>query len=66
VVQTAFVAPFYSGVAYSIGALMMRYKVTEKIIRNFRTEPEADVFGPEEAGVEWIGDDKDRRSAEVK
>jgi hypothetical protein len=66
VAQITFVVPFYSGVAYSIGALMMRWKVMEKIIRSFRTEPEPEVFSPEEAGVEWIGDDKDRPAPEDK
>ena len=66
VAQITFVAPFFSGVAYSIGALMMRLKLMEKIIRSFRTEPEPEVFGPEEAGVEWIEDDKDRPAPEVK
>ena len=66
VAQITFVAPFFSGVAYSIGALVMRWKLMEKIIRSFRTEPEPEVFGPEEAGVGWIGDDKDRPAPEVK
>jgi hypothetical protein len=64
--QMTFVAPFYASVAYSIGALMMRCKVMEKIIRSFRTEPEPEVFGPEEAVIEWIGDDKDQPARELK
>jgi hypothetical protein len=66
-VQISYVASFYSGVAYSIGALTMRYKVIEKIIRSLRRDPEPEVFSPEEAGVEWIGNDKDQPTApEVK
>ncbi len=47
--------PFYSGVAYSIGALLTKYKAIDKVVASLRREPEPEVFGPEEAGVEWIG-----------
>jgi hypothetical protein len=66
VAQITFVASFYSGVAYSIGALMMRWKVIDKIIKTSRREPEPEVFSPEDDGVEWIGNHKDRPVPEVK
>jgi hypothetical protein len=58
--QMVVVAPFYSGVAYSIGALMRKHNVLERIIKSFLREPEPTVFLPEEAGVEWIGDAKEQ------
>jgi hypothetical protein len=50
--QTTVVAPFYSGVAYSIGALLESHKMLERIIRSIFSEPEPEVFGAEEAGAE--------------
>jgi hypothetical protein len=43
----------------------MRCKVMEKIISSSGTEPEPEVLGPEEAGIEWIGDDKDQPAREL-
>ena len=57
--QMTVVAPFYSGVAYSIGALTKKRKVLERIIESVLREPEPKVFLPEDAGVEWIGDAKE-------
>jgi len=50
--QMTVVAPFYSGVAYSVGALVKSHKMLERIIRRLLAEPEPEVFGPEEAGAE--------------
>ena len=49
--------PFYSGIAYSAGALLTKHKVIDRIVSSLSREPE--VFGPEEAGVEWIGEAKE-------
>ena len=43
--------PFYSSVAYSVGALFRQHKVIDRIVSDLRREPES---GPEEAGVERI------------
>ena len=51
--------PFYSGIAYSIGALLTKHKVIDRVVGSLRREPEPEVFGPEEAGVEWIGEAKE-------
>ena len=40
--QMTAVAPFYSGVAYSIGALFESHKLLERIIRSMFAEPEPD------------------------
>lgn len=50
------VAPFYSGVAYSIGALLESHKMVERIIRSIFAEPEPEVFGAEQGGVESAAD----------
>ncbi len=57
--QMSYVAPFYSGVAYSIGALIKKHRIGQRLVRSFLSEPEPEVFGPEEAGVEWVGEAKD-------
>ncbi len=57
--QMTVVVPFYSGVAYSVGAILRKYKVTDRIASSLRSEREPEVFGPEEAGVEWIRDPKE-------
>jgi len=54
--QMTVVAPFYSGIAYSVGALLEKRKVMERIVRGVLREPEPEVFGAEDAGVEWISD----------
>lgn len=58
--------PFYSGVAYSIGALLTKYKVIERFVSSLRREPEPEVFGPEDTGVEWIEEAKEEPSHESK
>jgi len=50
--QMAVVEPFYSGVAYSIGALLESHKILERIIGSIFSEPEPEVFGAEQAGAE--------------
>jgi hypothetical protein len=50
--------PFYSGIAYSVGALLTKHKVIERFVSSLRREPEPEVFGPEDAEVEWIGEAK--------
>jgi hypothetical protein len=58
--QMTVVAPFYSGIAYSVGALIEKRKVMERIVRSVLREPEPEVFEPEEAGVEWISDSNEQ------
>jgi hypothetical protein len=57
--QTAVTIPFYSGIAYSIGALLTKYKAIDRIASSLRRKREPEVFGPDEAGVEWIADAKE-------
>jgi hypothetical protein len=54
--QMAVVEPFYSGVAYSIGALLESHKMLERIIRRIFAEPEPEVFGADQAGAESVVD----------
>ena len=54
--QLTLVAPFYSGVSYSVGALVEQRKVMEAFLRSVLREPEPEVFASEEAGIEWIND----------
>ena len=49
--QMIVTVPFYSGIAYSVGALLREHKVIDRIGSGLRREPES---GPEEAGVEPI------------
>jgi hypothetical protein len=51
--------PFYSGIAYSIGAFLTKHKTIERVVSSLRREPEPEVFGPEDAGVELVGDGKE-------
>jgi hypothetical protein len=51
--------PFYSGIAYSVGALLTKHKTIDRLVSSLRREPEPEVFGPEEAGVEWIEEAKE-------
>jgi hypothetical protein len=46
------IAPFYSGIAYSLGAVMEKYKSLERLISSLRRDPEPQVFGPKEADLE--------------
>ena len=50
--QMTVVEPFYSGVAYSVGALLENHKIFERIIESIFSEPEPEVFGAEQAGAE--------------
>jgi len=50
--QMTVVEPFYSGVAYSIGALLENHKICERIIGHIFSEPEPEEFGAEQAGAE--------------
>lgn len=58
--------PFYSGIAYSIGALLTKHKAVDRIVSSLRREPEPEVFGPEDAEVEWVGEAKEEHSHESK
>jgi hypothetical protein len=49
--QITVVEPFYSGVAYSIGALLESHKILERVIGSIFAEPEPEVFVAEEAGA---------------
>jgi len=51
--------PFYSGIAYSVGALLTKHKAIDRIVSSLRREPEPEVFGPEEAAVGWVEDAKE-------
>lgn len=62
--QMTVVAPFYSGVAYSIGALLKNHNVLERIIGSLSREPEPEVFGAEEAGVESAVDGNEQPAHE--
>ena len=62
--QMTVVVPFYSGVAYSIGACLEKSKVVDRIAKSLLADPEPEVFGPEEAGVQWIGDQKEQPTNE--
>lgn len=64
--QLDITVPFYSGIAYSIGALLTKHKVIERFVSSLRREPEPEVFGPEDAGVEWIEEAKEEPSHESK
>lgn len=57
--QMTVTVPFYSGIAYSVGALLRKYKVIDRIVCDLRREPEPEVFGPAEAEVEWNADGKE-------
>jgi hypothetical protein len=47
--QMMVVAPFYSGVAYSIGALLENHRILERFISSIFAEPEPEVFGAEDS-----------------
>ena len=64
--QMTVVAPFYSGVAYSIGALLEDHKMLERIIRRIFAEPESEVFGAEHAGGESTVDANEEAVREGK
>jgi hypothetical protein len=57
--------PFYSGIAYSVGALLTKYKVIDRVVSSLRREPEQEVFSPKEAGVAWIGENKEEPATEA-
>jgi len=52
--QITVVAAFYSGIAYSIGAVAQRYEVVERIIKGLRRNQEPESFSPDEAESEVI------------
>jgi hypothetical protein len=60
------VAPFYSGAAYSIGALLENHKMLERIMRSIVAEPEPEVFGAEYAGAESTLDANEEAFQEEK
>jgi hypothetical protein len=64
--QMTVVAPFYSGVAYSIGALLEDHKMLERTIRRIFAEPESEVFGAEHAGGESTVDANEEAVREGK
>jgi hypothetical protein len=39
--------PFYSGIAYSVGALLRKHKAIDRIVSSLRREKESEAFGPE-------------------
>ena len=58
------VAPFYSGVAYRLGAFAKNHNVLERIIGSLSAEPEPEVFGAAEAGVESAVDGNEQPAHE--
>jgi hypothetical protein len=64
--QMTVVAPFYSGVAYSVGALLENHKLLERIIRRIFAEPEPELFGAEHAGAESTVDANEEAFTKVK
>jgi hypothetical protein len=62
--QMAAVAPFYSGVAYSLGALLKNHNVLERIIGSLSREPKPEVSGAEEEGVESAVDGNEQPAHE--
>jgi hypothetical protein len=53
--QVTVVAPFYSSVAYSVGAFVVKTKALERISESLSREPKPEVISPEEGVV--IADD---------
>jgi hypothetical protein len=64
--QITATAPFYSGVAYSIGALLRKYKVVDRIVVGLRREPERELFGVQKAGIEWIAQANEKPAEQSK
>ncbi len=58
--QMAVVAPFYSGVAYSVGAFLENHKLLERITKSIFAEPEPEVFGAEHTEGESAVDAKEQ------
>ena len=54
--QITVVAPFYSAIAYSVGALAKKHQVVERSIRSLRRQREPEVFLPQETRVEVTSD----------
>jgi hypothetical protein len=48
--------PFYSGMAYSLGALLTKHKVIDRIVSSLRRLPGPEVFEQEGAEVECVAD----------
>src|SRR5258708_5709214 len=44
--QITVVAPFYSGIAYSMGAVAQKHDLVERIITALRRQPEPELFLP--------------------
>lgn len=64
--QLDITVPFYSGIAYSIGARLTKHKVIERFVSSLRRESEPEVFGAEDAMVERIEEAKEEPSHESK
>ena len=64
--QITVVAPFYCGIAYSIGALAMKAGVFQRIWESLSREPEPEVIEPEEAGIVVITGDSEEEPLERK
>jgi hypothetical protein len=58
--------PFYSGIAYSVGALLTKHKAIDRVVSSLRREPEPEVFAQEEAGVENVADTENHPAHEGK
>lgn len=64
--QITVVAPFYCGIAYSIGALAMKTRGFQRIWGSLSREPEPEVIGPEEADIVVIAADPEEESLQRK
>lgn len=58
--------PFYSGIAYSLGALLTKHKVVEKVVTSLRREREPEKFGQDEVEIENIAGSENDPAHEFK
>lgn len=64
--QITVVAPFYSGIAYGMGAVAQKHEVVERIITALRRQPEPGLFLPDESVAEVIVDANEQSIHERK
>ena len=60
------VAAFYSGIAYSIGAVAQKHEVIERIIKGLRRDQEPEPFSPDQAESELIVNANEQPGLEPK
>jgi hypothetical protein len=64
VAQITIVAPFYAAIAYSVGALVQRHEVAERIITSLRQQQESGLLAPETAELETVAEETASTSSE--